>query len=91
MILDGVTDFGATVIPLWICHLTQIWAGLLSYFFPISNNFGSSNKLGSPGFAHGLSGYPRGIYAVNKKKYLIDFQQKKKKKKIGPNLNIEIT
>ena len=65
-ILDRVTLFGTTETPLWICHFKHIWAGVLLYFFPISNNLGSFNKLGSSSLAHGLSGDPRGLYAVTK-------------------------
>ena len=46
----------------------QIWALFLLYFFAISKILGSSSKLGSPGFAQGLSGEPKGLYAVTKRK-----------------------
>ena len=61
-----MTLLGITVTPLSICHLTQTWALLLLYFFAISPIFGSSSKLGSRGFAQGLSGEPNGLYAVTK-------------------------
>ena len=67
-ILDAVTLLGITVTPLSICHLIQIWALFLLYFLAISAIFGSLSKLGSLGFAHGLSGEPNGLYAVTKEK-----------------------
>ena len=65
-ILDAVKLLGTTVTPLSSCHLMQIWAALLLYFFAISAIFGSSSKTGSLGFAQALSGEPSGLYALTK-------------------------
>ena len=72
-ILDAVALLGITDTPLSICHLMQIWALLLLYFFAISVIFGSFSKLGSPGFAQGLSGEPNGQYAVTEEKIKCSF------------------
>ena len=65
-ILDAAKLLGTTVTPLSSCHLMQIWAALLLYFFAISAIFGSSSKTGSLGFAQALSGEPSGLYALTK-------------------------
>ena len=65
-ILDAAKLLGTTVTPLSSCHLMQIWAALLLYFFAISAIFGSSSKTRSLGFAQALSGEPSGLHAVTK-------------------------
>merc|ERR1712210_363547 len=63
-ILEGVTDLGMTMIPLWTCHRMTTWAGDLECFLAMALIFGSSSNRGSPGLAQGLSGDPRGEKAV---------------------------
>lgn len=63
----GVTLLGMTERPLCTWNLMQTCAGDLSYFLQISNILGSSISDGSPGFAQGRSGEPRGLYAVTEK------------------------
>ena len=60
----GVTLLGITETPLCTWKRMQTWAGDLPYLLAISSILGSSISVGSPGFAQGRSGDPRGLYAV---------------------------
>ena len=64
LILSGLTLFGITTTPRSTWNRINTWAGDLLCFLPISTILGSSRREGSPGLAHGLSGDPRGLYAV---------------------------
>lgn len=63
-ILFLVTDFGMGLTPDWSKYLNMTWAGDLLYLAAIDLTFGSSVRIGSSGLAHGLSGEPKGLYAV---------------------------
>lgn len=63
-ILDFVTDFGMVITPLCTWYFNNTCAGVLLYFTAKLFSFSSSIRRGSPGLAHGLSGDPRGLYAV---------------------------
>lgn len=60
-ILDFVTDLGIVTTPRWIWYLSKTWATLLPYFSASCLRLGSTSNWGSLGFAHGLSGEPRGL------------------------------
>lgn len=53
-----------TMISLCIWYLIKIWAALLLYCLAMAKIFGSSKSDGSSGLAQGLSGDPKGLYAV---------------------------
>ena len=63
-ILAAVTDLGMTMTPLWTCHRRSTWAGVLECLVAIALILGSSSNRGSPGWAQGLSGDPKGEKAI---------------------------
>lgn len=61
LILDLVTDFGIVICPLCTWYFKTTCAAVFLYFCANCLIFGSSRSWGSPGFAHGLSGEPKGL------------------------------
>lgn len=63
-ILFLLTDFGIGTTPACSKYLNTICPGDLLYFAAMALILGSSVRTGSSGFAQGLSGDPKGLYAV---------------------------